>query len=305
MVAVKTPLYRFLAPRYWHVWLVLGLMRLAAWAPRPAQILAGRVLGAISYRLIRARRRIAAGNIARCFPELTYEEQQRIVRQHFDALGLSLVDLAHVWFSPLKRMPPVASLTGLDHLRDAAARGKGVILLLPHVTCTEMGSRLLLARFPFHPVYRPFENPLFQEIMHRRRTYLAGKAIPKDNIRQMLRSLADGHAVLYMPDQAYTGKGSVPAPFFSCPAPTNPGTARLARISGAPVVMFFPWWDREQRAYRLELHPALKDFPTDDALADATRINGLIESLARRFPDQYLWVHRRFKPIPTPAANGS
>ncbi len=295
MAKNNTPLYRFWAPKYWHVWLGLAAMRLVSMLPHAMQRGIGHIAGVLSFRLVGSRRRVAEENIAKCFPELDSQEQKTLVRRHFDALGLSLIHMAGVWFSPVHKTPRIVSLNGLEHLERAATRGRGVILLMPHVTSTEMGARLLLTRFQFHAVYRRFENPLFQEVMHRRRTVLARKAIPKDNIREMIRSLRTGHAVLYMPDQAYRRKGSIQAPFFSYPAPTNPGTARLARMTDAPVVMFFPYWDWEEKGYRLELFPPLAGFPSSNPENDAARINAAIEALVRRAPEQYLWVHQRFK----------
>jgi len=146
-------------------------------------------------------------------------------------------------------------------------------------------------------MYRRFENPMFEEVMRRKRLRHVSHVIKRGDFRGMLRQLKKNKAVLYMPDQAYVRSNSVSVPFFNIPAPTSTGTSRLVARTRARVVPFLPVRRPDGRGYDLYLEPALDDFPTDDAAADAARLNALFEVQARRAPEQYLWIHRRFKGV--------
>ncbi|MCU7859143.1 MAG: lipid A biosynthesis acyltransferase, partial [Candidatus Thiodiazotropha sp. (ex Lucinoma kastoroae)] len=120
-------------------------------------------------------------------------------------------------------------------------------------------------------------------------------AIPRNDIRQVVRTLKQGLPVWYAPDQSFKGPNSTLAPFFGEPAGTNTATSRLAKISRAQVILFSGIRKMDNSGYRLIIHPPLADFPTEDTHLDATRINGLIEKAIAYAPAQYLWIHRRFK----------
>jgi KDO2-lipid IV(A) lauroyltransferase len=244
------------------------------------------------------RRHIAETNIRLCFPELTPRARARLVRDHFASLGISMLEVAMGWWASERRLRTLGQVQGLEHLQQALAHGKGVILLSAHFTCLELGGRLLALHAPFHVMYRPHENPVLEHVQRSNREAHFERAIPRDDPRAMLRSLKQNKAVWYAPDQNYGHKHSVFAPFFGVPAATSTATARLARVSGAAVVPFFPIRRGDGRGYDLTLLPALEDFPSDDVAADTARINRLIEDHVRKAPEQYLWAHQRFKDRP-------
>lgn len=291
----NTSLSRFLAPRFWPVWFGLAVLRLSSVLPHAAQMRVGAALGRALLKLQKHRRAIADTNLRQAFAQQDESEHQRLLTAHFESLGRALLETGFTWWGAPRRMRSLYEVEGMEHLRRALARGRGVILLAGHFTTIEIGSRLLLLEVPFHAMYRRFGNPLFEEVMRRRRQFLADKAIPKDNVRQMIRSLRAGNGVLYMPDQAHSGSGSVMAPFFGIDAPTHTGAARLAAVTGAAVVPFFPMRQADGKGYRLVIEPPLADFPSGNEREDAARINAVIEAQVRQAPEQYLWVHRRFK----------
>jgi KDO2-lipid IV(A) lauroyltransferase len=298
MSADTVPLYKFLAPKYWLVWVGIGLLRMSALLPYRIQRALGRITGRAAMRLTAKRRRIAARNIELCFPELDENDRARLLHEHFESVGIGLFEMAFAWWGGRRRQTGLARVEGLEHLENALARGTGVLLLAGHFTTIELGSTLLLQSAPFYAMYRRFENPLFEEVMRRRRRALAGVVIHRGDFRQMLRCLKEGNAVLYMPDQAYVRQNSVLVPFFSIDAPTSTGTARLARATGAAVVPFLPRRRADGSGYDLLLFPALENFPSGDDIVDARRINRVFEEHARLAPEQYLWMHRRFKGQP-------
>lgn len=286
----------FLLPRYWPTWMGLGLMRLFVLLPFRMQLACGRMLGRIACGTLTRRRRIAEKNLKLCFPGLSAAERRRLLIEHFESLGQGVFETAFTWWAPDRRLEGLGQVEGLEHLARARAKGQGVILLSAHFTTLEIGCRLLLLREPFHPMYRRHENPLFEKVMRQSRERLSDNPIRRDDVRALLRSLRDGHAVWYAPDQAYRGKHAAAVPFFGVPAATNLATSRLARTSGAPVLPFFSLRLPGGR-YRLIIRAPLENFPSEDASADAARVNKIIEQTVREAPAQYLWVHRRFKAV--------
>lgn len=292
------PLTRFLAPRYWPVWFGLTVMRLSSLLPYRGLMFVGRHLGNLAYLLIPKRRRIAEQNIAICFPELSSQEQTSLVKRHLQSIGVALMEISLAWWASEKRLASLTELEGLEHLQQAEAEGKGVVLLAGHFTTIEIGGVLLTSHAVFDAMYRKFENPLFEEVMRRKRERWARRVIKRGDFRQMFRSLKDGRVVLYMPDQAFVRKGHLLVPFFGQPAPTNTGTERLTKRTGALVVPFLPTRKADGSGYLIKLYPALIDFPGPDSMENATRINEVFETHVREAPEQYLWMHRRFKDQP-------
>ncbi|MDP1708716.1 MAG: LpxL/LpxP family Kdo(2)-lipid IV(A) lauroyl/palmitoleoyl acyltransferase [Gammaproteobacteria bacterium] len=289
---------RFLAPRFWPTWLLLGIMWLIAQLPYRAQLATGNMLGRMMYYASPPRRHIAAVNLRLCFPELSEPERATLLRRHFASLGMSAVETAMSWWTPDKKLRRLAHIEGLEHLEQAGKMGRGVILLSGHFTTLEIGARLLVMQVLFHAMYREHKNPLFEAVMRRARERHCEYAIPRGDVRALLNSLKMGLPVWYAPDQNYSSKNTVFVPFFGVPASTTTATSRLARMSGAAVVPFFQHRLPGTQGYALTLLPALAGFPSEDVEADTLRINQLIEAQIRKAPEQYLWVHRRFKTRP-------
>ena len=292
------PATRFLHPRYWLLWLGLGLMWLVAHLPYRLQMGIGRLLGTLMYYLIPERRRIAEINLQLCFPDLSGQERARLLRRHFASLGIGSIETAMAWWTPTKRLAGLHTLEGLEHLEAALQKGQGVILLSGHFTTLELGGRMLAQHTPFHVMYREHRNPLFEAVMRSRREEHFECAHERKDIRAIIGSLKQGMALWYAPDQDYGRKHSVFAPFFGVPAALITATARFAKISGAPVVPFFQQRLADGSGYVLRILPQLEGFPSGDDVEDATRINSIIEKEIRQQPEQYLWVHRRFKTRP-------
>jgi KDO2-lipid IV(A) lauroyltransferase len=293
-----TPQPALWSPRYWPVQAGLALGRVAANLPFPVQIVLGRMLGRLAYWAMPGRRRVARTNIHLCFPELSADARRRLLREHFQSLGIGVIETAMSWWAPAERLRGLARIEGLAHLHAALDHGRGVILLSAHFTTLEIGGRLLSLHAPFHVLYRPHKNAAFEAVMQTARARHFEKAISRDDMRAMLKSLKANMPVWYAPDQNYGREHSIFVSFFGIPASTITATARLARISGAKVVPFFQERLPGAAGYRLRLHPALEDFPTGDEAADTQRINDLIEAEIRKIPAQYLWAHRRFKTRP-------
>jgi len=296
----RRPPAALLWPRYWPVWLGVGLFRLTVLLPYRLQLILGRALGRLLYLALPRRRRVAAINLALCFPELDEAQRTRLVKEHFASLGCSAFEIPMSWWASDERLAPLCHLQGLEHLQAAAAKGRGVILLSGHLTDLEIGARLLLPHARFHAMYRPQRNPVIEWVMAGSRERHCEKAISRYAAKGMIRSLREGHTVWYAPDQNANRKEGIFVEFFGVPASTNSGTARLAKMTGAPVVPFYVGRREDGSGYDLILEPPLTDFPSGDLHADTLRINRVIESHIRRSPAQYLWIHRRFRTRPGP-----
>ncbi|HSD75732.1 MAG TPA: hypothetical protein VLB75_13260 [Steroidobacteraceae bacterium] len=286
---------RLYGPRYWPTWLGVGVIRLISVLPYRLQMAVGAGLGRMAYYFSRRDRRIANINLSLCLPELDQSARRRLVREHFGSLGCALLETALVWWASDRRLRPLVRLEGLEHLERALAGGRGAILLSAHFTTLEMGARALCMHGATAIMYQTPRNALIAELSMRRRARHARRAISSDNVRELLQSLKSNLPVWYAPDQRAEGRSGEWVPFFGVPALTNVATSRIARISGAPVLPYFPERLAGGAGYCMRILPPMKHFPSEDPAADAARFHALIEAHVCRCPPQYLWTYKRFK----------
>jgi KDO2-lipid IV(A) lauroyltransferase len=281
-------------PKYWATWVGLSVLRTIELLPFPAQRHIGSALGKLIRRLPLAYVRIARRNIELCMPTLSARDQADLVDRHCQSLGMGLCETANTWWSSDRRVHRLAEIQGLENLQAALAKGRGAIMIGGHFTTIEIATRILGTVVPLNVVYRPTKNAVLSHTMF---TSFSrhGKPIAHDDIRTMIRALKKNEAVWYAPDQSYRNKGAAMVDFFGIPAATTTATSRLARISGAAVLTYFPERLPGNAGYRVVIGPALEDFPGVDPICDVERFNRLLEEQIRRVPEQYLWVHRRFK----------
>ncbi|MHB1544761.1 MAG: LpxL/LpxP family acyltransferase [Gammaproteobacteria bacterium] len=293
----KSILTRYWHPRHWPVWAAVGLVYVASRLPYRIQPAFGGFFGAL-FRWSQPRRRtITRANIDLCFPNETREWRKHLVRAHFHALGMGLIEVVMAWSRADCDLPPV-QIEGLAYLEQALEKGHGAILLTGHFTMLELGARFVNRLIPVGALFRPANLPLIDALMRRARAAQARVAIPRDDLRGLIKALSKNIPVWYASDQGYTGKHAGWVPFFGIPAPTNLALSRLAEASDAPVVPFFIKRLNKGRGYAVTLRPALESFPGADPLTDAQRIHALLEVHIREAPAQYLWSHDRFKRHP-------
>lgn len=297
------PVFRayFLHPRFWPLWLGLGLLWLITQLPYAVLLRLGRCLGGVMYRLASSRRKIAARNLELCFPQMPAAEREALLKENFASTGITFFEMAIAWWWPaerLRRLRRLGSIEGLEHLRQAEADGQGVILMALHFTTLEMGGGLLGMAQNMYGMYRPHKNPLFDYVQRRGREQRLLGVIGRDDVRGMLKLLRAGGVVWYAPDQDYGAQRSVFVPLFGVPAATVTATSKFARMGRAQVIPFTQQRLPDGQGYRLVIHPPLADFPTDSEEADCLRVNQWIEQAISQCPEQYLWAHRRFKTRP-------
>jgi len=290
--------WSFLAPQHWPTWLGLGLLWLLCLLPLPWVVRLGEGIGWLFGRLVRSRRHVVRVNLRLCFPGQSAEALERSVDAHFRALGAGIFEACLAWWASDERLRRYGEVVGLDNLDRARADGSGALLLTGHFTTLELCGRYIsVAGRPFHGMYRPLKNPLMNYLVHGWRCTAGGlPALPREELRALVRALREGHAVWYGPDQTLDRRGGVFVPFFGVPTLMITATSRLAQMGRAKVVPYLP--ERVDGRYRVTILPALEGFPGTDETADAARIVRTIEDGVRRVPAQYFWVHRRFKVRP-------
>jgi len=298
MTGERKPLSSYWGPRYWPVWLGMGLLRLICLLPHQLALAMGRVIGRIAHAFGGPRRAIVRRNIELCFPELSSGERDALAYEHFKALGMTLIEMGLGRWASDRHLQSITNLHGIEHVQKALNSGRGVILLSAHFTTLEiMGRVLSLNMPPFDAVFRRNRSEFMTELQRTGRERSAETTIEKRDVKKVVRSLRNNRAVWYAPDQSYNRKGSEVIPFFGVPAMHTTATSTLARLGNAVVIPFFPR-RLEDSTYELILLPAFEDFPSDDPIADTKRYIDLLEQHVRSCPEQYFWIHRKFKDLP-------
>ena len=297
-----------LGPRTWLHWFGIGLAAGLARLPWGLQRVLGRGLGRVLRVAWGSRRAIAERNLALCFPALDAAARARLLREHFDALGIGVFEFACAWWGSVAPLQRGLVIEGMEHLDAARAAGRGVILVSGHFTTLEACGRMLSERVPLAGMYRPHGQPALEWAVLRGRLRYASAMFSREALRPAIRHLKQGGLLWFAPDQDTRRGDSVFVPFFGQPAWSLTSTHQLARMSGA-AVLAFAHARRDDGGYTLRLSPAFDGFPGSDATADTARVMAAVEAMVRAAPAQYLWIHRRFKRRPDgtayPAGDGS
>lgn len=293
------PLRDYLHPKYWPTWLGLGLLWLIVQLPYPLLLRLGQGIGLLGYALMPGRRRIVRTNLRLAFPELDRHAVRRLMRENFHSSAMALFESALAWWGSEQRLKKMYRIEGLEHLAEAEAQGRGVLLLGGHYTTLEISGRFLAYHTnKLRPTYKRAHNPLFEAVMAHSRRNMTGGLIPSRDMRGILRNLKQKKIVWYAPDQDFGIDSAVFAPFMGVQAATLTLTARIAKASGAPMLPFYSERLPGARGYLIRFGPIVAGFPTGDDVRDATLINQAIEAQVHRTPEQYLWAHRRYKTRP-------
>lgn len=285
------------SPREWPVWLGIGLLWLLARLPWGLQRSLGRGMGTLLRTLMSSRRKVAQRNLELTFPDLTKDARDNLVREHFAALGISLFEFSRAWWGSIAPLQRNLEIEGLENLMNAVNNGKGVILVSGHFTTLEVCGRLLTHYLPVAGMYRPYSSKAMEWAVKRGRLRYAAAMFQKTEMRPAVKHLKQGGVLWYAPDQDPSRGDTVFVDFFGVPANTLASTHQLARLSGSTVICF-THRRREDGSYHLALSKPLDPYPTKDATQDTAAIIQAIEHMARQAPEQYLWIHRRFKRQP-------
>ncbi|MAI41229.1 MAG: lipid A biosynthesis lauroyl acyltransferase [Gammaproteobacteria bacterium] len=289
---------RFLHPRFWFTWVGLALIFVIIHFPHPWRLWCGSILGKMGYYFALDRKNIVDINLSICFPELSETDRKKLNKKVFRSAGLSIIETALVWLRSPITFRNLAKIEGLEHLETALKQDKGVVLVGMHFSTLDFCAAILSSYCKFDVMYRGNKNPLIEAIMNRGRVKNFSNAIERKDVRSVIKSLKQGRAVWYGPDQDYGRAHSVFVPFFGYPTATISATSRIAGINKSPVIIFTHYRLQGDSRYRICLSKPLDNFPSKDPVLDASRINGEVEKAIKKAPEQYWWLHRRFKTPP-------
>lgn len=295
----KPRLYEFLInPLYWPLWCVVLVLWCLAQLPYRLQMRLGSLVGLFIWRFLRKGQQVARINIQLCFPELSLVEREALVKANCISMGKFVFEaLASLWGNR-KRLQSLLHIKNNEYSEQAVQMGKPIVVIGAHFTSLEIVGRLFAMRIPYGVVYRPHKIKFIEYFNGRILEKQFAAAIPRHDVRAMVRALKNGVPVWMTPDVDAGKKGSVFAPFFKIPTATVTTPSRLASMTNA-VVLPVSFYRREDgRGYDLYFEPPLANFPSEDPVVDATRINQVIEAQIRKAPAQYLWQYKRFKTRP-------
>lgn len=288
-----------LHPRYWPLWLGIGLLWLVVQLPYPIIYRLGNAMGRLALRLMKRRAKIAYRNLELCFPEMSEAERHRMVVKNFESVGMGVMETGIAWFWPTKRINRWMDASGLEHIRAVQDSGRGVLLIGIHFLTLEMGARMFGVHNPGIGVYRPNDNPVLDWLQTWGRMRSNKSMIDRKDLKGMVRALKNGEIIWYAPDHDYGPRASVFAPLFAVKdAATTSGTWMLAKMSKACVVPFVPRRKPDGKGYELIILEPECDPPLDDAETTAAWMNTIVEKCILMAPEQYMWLHRRFKTRP-------
>ncbi len=286
-------------PKYWLLWFGVALMRLTQLLPLHIQMKLGAMIGRLAKTLMGSRVNTAKRNLELCFPKMTTEEQQSLLKRNFEETGKAIFDTINAWWWSDEKIQRHMTIKGQEHVEQTLNDGHGVILFAVHCLPLEMGARIFGQFQPGVGVYRPHDNPVMEYLQVKGRLRSNKALVSKRDLRKMVRCLRNPDVIWYTADQDFGRSSATFIPFFAMPeAATITGATTLARLGKAKVLPFSVVRNADDKGYNIEILPPLDNFPGEDEIADAKRGNGIIEQIIMRNPSQYMWLHRRFKTRP-------
>lgn len=290
-----------LTPKWWPSWLAIALWwTLTQITPFKAQLFLGRQLGRFLNKIGGSRKHIAECNIKACYPELSAQEQEKLVLTVLEETAIGIFESGMAWFWPNWRFKNKYSVGGLEHISYAVEQGRGVLFLGIHFTTIEIGASIVNLETPISGFYKPHKNRVYEYVQAAGRTRRNSKStvIPNGDVRGIIKSLRSGLTINYAPDQDYGRKRSTFSSFFNIQTATVKAPHQLASAGRAEVIPWVTRRDKQTNLYHIDILPPITKTLGQGDENDANTINALIESHVRQNTHQYLWVHRRFKTRP-------
>jgi KDO2-lipid IV(A) lauroyltransferase len=257
----------------------------------------GNALGAVGFLLMGSRRKVVRINLEKCFPDLDEQDRDRLARAHFRAFFRSVLERGILWWAPRARLERLIRVEGVENLARLA--GKPAIILSPHFVGFEAAIMRLTMEFPVSGMYATQSDALADRVALRGRSRFGGKLMERQTgIWGALQVLRSGGFYFYLPDMDYGRKHSIFVPFFGVQTATVPALSQMAKRSGAAIVPCTTRILPGGAGYLVRLEPAWSAFPGPDPVADTRRMLAYIEERTREMPEQYYWLHKRFKTRP-------
>lgn len=268
--------------------------------PYILQLLIAKGIGILIFKSKLSRKKIALTNIQKCFPNLTQREQDNLLKRNLISTAYGLFESGAAWFWPNWRLKSLYEIEGLQYIKKAQSENKGVVFMGIHFTTIEIGAAFVNIEDTIDGFYRPHKNPIYEKIQAWGRTRRNNKSqvIPNGDLRAIVRALRKGRAVNYAPDQDYGRKRSIFVPFFGVSTATVKATTHLAKAGRADVIPWICVRTADTGRYKIKIYPPITEQLNQGDKEDALTINRFIEQRILEYPEQYLWVHKRFKTRP-------
>ena len=286
----------FIHPKYFLTWILILLMRVGVFVPFRLQVFFGKIIGKLIYPVMTELRKTAYSNISNCFPDKKQPQVTLLVKQHFEAIGISLFETANAYFASDKKIKKMLIISNEQHFTEALKKEGGIILLGSHFMPLMLGSRALLIKHTIANIYRPQNNKLFDQVMVKSYVKNGAVMIKSTDTRSIMKAINNSLPIWYAPDQDLGKNNSIFAPFFGIQTATASATARLAKNKNTRVIPYS--FFRTKHGYEMSFDKPLKNYPSGDAIKDASKTNQILEKQILKNPEQYLWIHRRFKTRP-------
>lgn len=296
---VKAPKFSwsFLLPTYWLTWLSIFLLYTISWLPYRLQLWLGRGLGQLIKLLAPARYQIAKRNLALCFPDYTPAQREQILAANIDNAGMAVLETSMGWWWPTWRVARKAEFEGYEHVDAILAKGKGVLVYAIHNMNLEFSCRVAGLKIPSVAFYRKHNNKLMDYMQYHGRNRSNKYMVNKKDVRGLISALDDKEVCFYLPDQDYGRNKCEFTPLFAVPeVATTTGSLLFAKQANCETLFLASI--RTPTGYKIKIFPGLENFPSGDDNYDVARMNGMIEKMILIAPEQYLWMHKRFKTRP-------
>ena len=257
-------------------------------------------IGILTYYAVKPRRKVGEVNLKKCFPELNDSQRTALLKRHFQHMAKLMLEYGLYWYAPADKLRSLVRYQDKHHLDEALAAGEKVIILYPHFTAFEMAVYTLNQDVPLTSMYSHQKNKaLDEQILKGRHRYnnvfLIGRT---EGLRAIIKHLRKSDApFLYLPDQDFGRNDSIFVNFFGIQTATITGLSRIAGMTKAKIIPAIPTREADNTV-TLRFYPAWDNFPTENVEADTQRMNDFIEERVREHPEQYFWLHKRFKTRP-------
>jgi len=290
---------RFFSPRNWPAWGLLAVVGLAVLLPRPVSGFIGARMGDLFRLGSKKRRHIVDVNLRLCFPEMSAEQRDQLARQHFRIHGQCLLDMGLIWWARKSFLEHYIRIEGLEHYRAALDSGRQVILLTGHFSALDIAGPVISRRHPQVGLVKPISNDIGDYFMAYGRRRFRGRVYLRDKgMRSIVKAINAGYGFYYLPDEDFGPEKSIFVPFLATESATITALNKLAKLTNAAVLPTSARRVSTKEGYRIVIHPALHDFPSDDVEADAVRMNQSLADMVAEAPEQYMWTFKFFRTRP-------
>ncbi|MGP1931335.1 MAG: LpxL/LpxP family Kdo(2)-lipid IV(A) lauroyl/palmitoleoyl acyltransferase [Arsenophonus sp. ET-YP4-MAG3] len=300
MIKVSPFKISYLYPKYWITWLGISLLYLLVLLPYPIIYWLGTRLGRLSKFFLKKRLQIAKRNLKLCFPYMKEQQYQKMINKNFESVGMGLFETGMAWYWSDRRVQRWFTIKGQNNIEKIQLKRKGIIVVGVHFLTLELGARIFGILNPGIGVYRPNNNPVINWVQTRGRLRSNKFLLDRKDVKGIVRNLKQGEILWYAPDHDYGPKKSVFVPFFAVKyTATTIGTHIIAKLADPAMIPFTPRRLTKAKGYELLIQPAIINFLQQDEISTAIFMNKLIEKKIMQAPDQYMWLHRRFKTRPS------